>query len=220
MKYKNIVMALIATIGVLAVVKFSTVLANPNIKDVKIESTKGKNEGIFSEKDGMWQPGMSKKSEFFIENSSNKDIVIEKFTFNKSFLKNYKNNKDIFESDKEYDAFMNNSFIEISYKGEELYSGSFKDAFKEKKVDLLEQIKVKAGEKKVFDITISLSKDMNNNAKALKKEFILGIIYEYAEESKLTENKSNYKNIALGSYDIFLELVNENMLTKPLKEEV
>ncbi|MGL5243979.1 MAG: hypothetical protein ACRC7R_02210 [Sarcina sp.] len=224
MKYKKIVIALIATIGVSAMVKISTVLATPNIRDVKIESIKGTDEGIFSEKDGMWQPGMSKDSQFFIENNSDKSISIEKFTFDKSFLKNYKNNKDIFEGAKEYYAFMNNSFVKISYEGKELYSGNFRDTFKEKKVNLLSEVNLESGEKKIFDITISLSKDMNNDAKALKQEFILGIVYEYGDESELigdiTSVNSIDKKIMLVSNNTSLTLVNEVALNIPINKEV
>lgn len=175
MKHKKKSSIFIATLLIsLLSVANTEVLAVPKKGDILIQSIYGSNEGIFSEKDGLWQPGMEKTREFVIINNSDDDI---------KFKELYITDKGFKYTD-EYMEFIGNTDISILDGGELLYKGSFKDIFNNSYIKLDDSIAIKKAGEKILEIKIETLDSMNNTANSDMKiglDFSLGINYELLE---------------------------------------
>lgn len=183
MKYKKLMGIFLATL-VLSVSGFSATEASaaPKRGDVIIQSINGADVGIFSDKDGLWQPNESKTNSFIIRNTGKEDIKVKEFHIENKSLINYVEDKIISESDIEYNVYMENSNVTLIYNDEILYTGTFKDTFNMGDIKLDSDIEVNAGEEKLLEMKIEISSEMNNYGQNLKNEFSLGITYEGNEK--------------------------------------
>lgn len=160
-----------------------TAYAVPKDGDILIYSEGGVNEGIFSEKDGLWQPGIDKTNGFFIENSSQDDIKIKKINLNHISLTNYKANKLLTENDKEYKKTMENCSITISHDGKEIFKGDLNKAFDKNGIKFDNELLIKNGSKENLQMNFSIDKEADNDLQALTNEFNISITYELADNN-------------------------------------
>lgn len=155
MKYKKILSIFLSTLVVsVSFMKIELVEAAPQRGDILIQSIYGPNEGIFSDRDGLWQPGMEKINKFVVINKSDSDIE----------FKNLSIGNQIAEDTAEYREFMEHTNISLLDNGEMLYKGSIKDTFDNGDIKLADYIVVKAGEEKVLEMAIETLGNMSNIA--------------------------------------------------------
>lgn len=184
MKYKKILSIFLSTLVIsVASMRMEKVSAVPQKGDILIQSIHGPNEGIFSDRDGLWQPGMEKTNEFVIINNSDSDIEFKELSIGNKIINDT-------EAYKEFEEKTNISFLE---NGKLIYKGSVKDTFKKGDITLEDYIVVKAGEEKVLEMAIETLSSMSNIANVGSKDsdgaigmkieldFSLGITYQLAE---------------------------------------
>lgn len=178
MKYKKESSILIAALLISLLFIFATeALAIPQKGDILIQSIHGVNEGIFSERDGLWQPGMEKTKEFVIINNSDDDIKFKELNITDKVSKyTYK-----------YMEFIENTNISILDSGELLYKGSFKDTFNKSYIKLDDSITIRKTGEKVLEMKIETLDSINNTANRTMKiglNFSLGINYELLKSNR------------------------------------
>lgn len=155
MKYKKILSIFLSTLVVsVSFMNMESVEATPQKGDILIQSIYGPNEGIFSDRDGLWQPGMEKINKFVVINKSDSDIEFKKLSIGNKVV----------EDTAGYREFMEHSNISLLDNGKVLYKGSIKDTFDNGNIKLDEYIVVKAGEEKVLEMAIETLGSMSNIA--------------------------------------------------------
>ena len=193
MKKKYIVSALIGVLVGATCLFFNRIevsASNVNSENgLVIKSVNGEDEGIFSKKDGLWQSGEEKFNDFLVENNGNSNLNIRKIALKHINLSNYEKNRDIKEFHKEYKELMDNSFITIKDKDEELYKSTLGEAIKEDVKALKHPLNLKSKEYKNLKIGFKLSEKVSNNIQALKEEFQL--VATYDKDINKDENKIN-----------------------------
>lgn len=206
MRKKYIISALVGVfigISYLFSSGFEVLASNINENQLIIKSVNGEDVGIFSKKDGLWQGGKEKISEFLVENKGKQDLSIKKISLKHVNLSNYEKGRDIKEFDKEYKELMNNSFITIKDRDEEIYKSTLGEAIKNDAKALKHPLILKAKEHKNLNLSFKLSEKASNNLQTLKEEFQLVAIYDknINENEKVInndlKNKTFFKDIIL-----------------------
>lgn len=190
MKYNKKSSVFIGTLLIsLLLLATTEALAIPQTTDILIESIDGANEGIFSDRDGLWQPGMEKTREFVIINNSDENINIKELNITDKILK-YTD---------EYMEFIENTNVSILDDGELLYKGSFKDTFNKSYIKLDDSIVIRNAGKKILEMKIETLDSMNNTANSTMKiglDFSLEVRYELLElDTEIKPEKDDEKEL-------------------------
>ena len=168
-----------------------TAYAAPKDGDIIIHAENGIDEGIFSDRDGLWQPGMNLSKGFIVTNNSDDDIKIKKFNLKHISLKNNTTNKELLLDDIEHKKTMENCIITILDGNKEIFKGNLNKAFDKNGIKLSNDIVVKNGEKKNFKMNFSINKEADNDLQDLRNEFNIAVNYELLDSKTEGEDNSN-----------------------------
>lgn len=122
-------------------------------------------------------PGKSQSESFVINNSNNFSVKLSQITLKNLCI--YKHGELLPSTDSAYIEFVNNTHLELKYKNETVFQGSFKNLFVNNTTYIPNKtLLFLSGRGDTFSIDLSMTPEANNETQNIKATF--DIIYSFA----------------------------------------
>lgn len=172
MRYKSVVRKGLFFIILIVIGNLYEVYADTTNSEVFLKNVNLNEQGIFNkEKDGLWEPGNTKVSEFIVYNNSDTDIKLDSISFVKS--SDYVTDKS--------NIIIKNLTTEI-YKegGEYLYEGSIDEVINNSE-KIKEDTIIKSGDNEKFIMKININGELGNEGQLIEENLEFLINYTKVE---------------------------------------
>lgn len=131
--------------------------------------------------DEMWYPGKVESNDFYINNTGEDYISIDRIYIYLKSSEYYKTAEKLNVNSKQFKEFAKNSTVILKHGEDELFKGRFENLLSNKGINLSKKIYIEANNKALLNMAIDMDVNMNNDAQALKNIFSIGVAYKIEE---------------------------------------
>lgn len=133
---------------------------------------------IVTQEQGLWYPGRIESKDFYITNSGENNINIDRLYIELKSCKDLRNNQNLDIDSNQFKELAKNSKVKLSYKNKILVEENLEELLYSSEISLSQEIRIKSNEKVLLNMIIDMNEEMNNDAQALENIFSIGVAYK------------------------------------------
>lgn len=142
----------------------------------------------FTYEDGLWKPGKVESKDFYINNSKENDITVDRLYIALKLSGHWKTGDELDTNSYRFKEFSKYTTVTLKHGNDVLFKDSFENLLSEKGIKLSKDIDIKSNSRELFNMTIEMDLEKNNDAEALYNRFTIGVGYKMKKDTIFPSN--------------------------------